>query len=611
MKLPSLEALARDARATLLRFPFVLIIAAIGTVDAISEPDDPRIILTCLLGIPLLFSIAVLGERRGWSRLAQSLGSAVGIALLVGYYLTLPSGRLSEPVVIHFLVLALGLHFLVAFAPFVVSNQLIGFWQYNRRLFLRMLAGLLYTGVLYLGLALALFAVDKLLGIVIRDNVYGDLALILFGMFNTWFFLGGVPRDFAALEDDASYPGGLKIFTQYVLLPLVVVYLVILYLYSARILLEWNWPEGWVSTLILSFAVVGILSSLLLYPVRNREGNTWIARFYAWFYYALLPLTVLLVLAIMRRISEYGVTEERYYVLTLAFWLAGIAVYMLITRGRDIRMIPVSLAVLSFLSAFGPWGALQVSVDSQIGQLREILEAEGAVVGDRFTGVQPSDTSNSSQRIRSVVHYLDEHRELSSVAGWFGFGADTVSEYDILGALGFEIYESGESALEDLPAFRTVSYSGERTDAVDVTGYERLVRFEYWDDSRTPRTMEFGGDTLRLWSDRRTDEIYLMRGPDRLLSIGLREFAGDLRREFGDDEQNISVPPGRMVVTAAGNGFAAKVMVRKLYTVKRGSPGGPEDIGAIEADVLIRRGPAGDAEPESPAGRPDTSRSGL
>ena len=42
--------------------------------------------------------------------------------------------------------------------------------------------------------------------------------------------------------------------------------ILILIAYEIKIIIEWQWPTGWVSELILWYSVVGILSLLLLHP---------------------------------------------------------------------------------------------------------------------------------------------------------------------------------------------------------------------------------------------------------------------------------------------------------------------------------------------------------
>ena len=120
------------------------------------------------------------------------------------------------------------------------------------------------------------------------------------------------------LEKDGSYPQILKFFTQFVLIPLLLIYVTILYFYAGKILINWELPRGWVSYLILIFSLFGLLSFLLVHPIAQKKENLWIYSFNRWFYFVLIPLIGLLFWAILYRINLYGITHGRYYVLLLA-----------------------------------------------------------------------------------------------------------------------------------------------------------------------------------------------------------------------------------------------------------------------------------------------------
>ena len=102
----------------------------------------------------------------------------------------------------------------------------------------------LYSAVLFAGIAAALAAIDNLLNIQVAGHAYSRLWIVIAFVFNTWFFLGGVPQDLNELEQRRDYPRGLKVFSQFILIPLVAVYATILMVYFARILISGQWPTG-------------------------------------------------------------------------------------------------------------------------------------------------------------------------------------------------------------------------------------------------------------------------------------------------------------------------------------------------------------------------------
>src|SRR5690606_16603777 len=167
------------------------------------------------------------------------------------------------------------LHLFVAFSPFLTERNDTGFWAYNMTLLIRILAALLYALILFLGIVMALFAVHLLFDLDIDSKIYPQLFILIMGLFNTWIFLAGIPFEGTTVEEEAP-PKELKVFAQYVLLPLLAVYLLILYGYGTKIVLNWDWPRGVVSYLIICVAVLGISAFLLLYPYGQLKGNQWI-----------------------------------------------------------------------------------------------------------------------------------------------------------------------------------------------------------------------------------------------------------------------------------------------------------------------------------------------
>ena len=276
IKLPSLKTLIEIAQNTFYRFPFVLLSASIGTILAVYSIDlvdnSPtqetyiRGILTCALGISLFIVLTLISEKKQWKSPVHYGAQIGGAIILLIYFYFLPHKN-SLVSLTRFFLLAIALHLLVSFFIFLGKNTLNAFWQFNKALFLRILFSALYSGTLYLGLILAVAAVDKLFEIDLKPTVYAKLWFCMVGIVNTWFFLGGIPKNIQELEEDTSFPKGLKVFTQYVLLPLVTVYLTILYCYMAKIGIQGHLPVGWVSNLVIGFSIAGIFALLPIYPI--------------------------------------------------------------------------------------------------------------------------------------------------------------------------------------------------------------------------------------------------------------------------------------------------------------------------------------------------------
>jgi hypothetical protein len=90
----------------------------------------------------------------------------------------------------------------VAFLPFIGVSETIAFWQYNRRLFLGFLRAVVFSGVIYVGMVIALGALDKLFGVDVDGETYFRIWFVIAFLVNTWIFLAVVPERLPELEHD-------------------------------------------------------------------------------------------------------------------------------------------------------------------------------------------------------------------------------------------------------------------------------------------------------------------------------------------------------------------------------------------------------------------------
>src|SRR5690606_4789452 len=209
-------------------------------------------------------------------------------------------------------------HVLLSFS--ICSDRLpvLHFWHFNKALFLRFLTGILFSVILYAGISIALLSIQTLFDFRFNGELFFRLFILVSVCFNSIFFLAGIPAlpssNTSAPTLETNYPKILKIFTQYVLIPLLTIYFGILIVYELKIALSFELPKGTVSYLVLGYSGFGILSYLLIYPLKDGEGNEWIRYFSKLFFWLMVPLLILLFIAIGVRVSDYGLTEKRYLI---------------------------------------------------------------------------------------------------------------------------------------------------------------------------------------------------------------------------------------------------------------------------------------------------------
>lgn len=568
MQLPSLNHIAKKTTSTLQRFPLALLSAAIAVVIAIymvefSEVETQHlfnVVLVSLLGIPLFTTITLASEKGSWSAFANTAVQLSAIFLLIPYYFWLPTDLDYAPYshVYRYILYVIGIHLLVAIGPYWKEGEVHAFWQFNKTLFLRFLTAVFFSGVLFAGLSIALLSIDVLLGISIDEKRYLQLFFFMGGIFNTWFFLAGIPSSIEKFGTVKEYPKGLKIFTQNILIPLVITYVIILYLYAGKITFQWSWPEGWVAILILCFSIAGILALLLLYPIQDKVENRWIKRFSTAYFWALVPLVILLLLAIYRRVWEYGVTVERYFVIVLGFWLAGIVTYFLFSKTKNIKVIPASLCIIAFFVSFGPWGAFSFSERSQINRLERYLNhnnilQEGSI--QKITEPIPGEDEN---QIGSIVHYLNDTHGLDGIQPWFqqdlsslttntnkqdSTSSQRVNHYNrpryVVELMGLEY--NGSVPLSGSAKNHYEFYTDQNV-TLDVNNVNWIIHNLYWSPERVEEHAINNGQNVFIESNEMNPHIriYLENEDGSFVNINLEKIIEELSGRFRPPSQKLS-----------------------------------------------------------------------
>jgi len=162
----------------------------------------------------------------------------------------------------------------------------------------------------------------------------------------------------------------LRIVVDRVLSTALVIYAVILYGYIFRILVKWELPNGGVAYMVLAFLCVALVCYLLRLQVKNRHYE-W---FYKFFPAIAVPPLVLLWIGIFRRIGEYGVTEDRFYLLVLAALVTLFVTMLVRERTRRFLLMVLVLAASAILFTFIPgMRARDFGIRSQISRLDKLL----------------------------------------------------------------------------------------------------------------------------------------------------------------------------------------------------------------------------------------------
>jgi hypothetical protein len=370
-------------------------------------------------GLICIFLAAGIGhlfaEGRGWSRMwntGAAVISASAVALIYYCYKVLQTSELF---------LYPGLVVLLFLAPHLNRRaDQAAQWQFGLRLGLATLLAAIAGVVFGVGLSSIVETLDYLLKISMPRQAHEYIWSTALGLVAPLYGMSLVPAD---LDDEIDIDDhrntllerGVSVMVNYVIVPLVVIYALIIHAYAAKIAFTWTLPRGEIGTIVCLFSAASVSAWLIAWPW--REKGTWLLKQYTRFWFWLVPVpAVLLAIAVFRRISDYGVTPERYGLVLVVIWTVLLFVYLLYRRkAADMRAVIGVIAALLLAGSFGPWGAHGVTVQSHLGRLEAVFTEAGLPTDGTLDVSTMKLTEIQKRSIYSAIDALGNVNGLGSV----------------------------------------------------------------------------------------------------------------------------------------------------------------------------------------------------
>lgn len=630
MKLPSINYLITSAKKSFLRFPLTIIASLIAVILGIYliefNKDITNIfpyinIMLCMsIGIPLFFCATIIANKKKFDRKNILIINVLVSVILIAIYFTFPNSESTHNTTLPYIKYGLyniTCHLLVSIIPFTFNKQLNGFWHYNKILFIRILTSILYSGFIYIGLIIALTALHLLFDVKIHEELYFEIWIVTIGFFNTWFFVSGIPSDFDHLDEIYDYPKGLKTFSQFVLLSLLGLYLIILYTYGTKILVTWDWPKGIVSYLIIFVSIIGILTFLLLHPYGFQKENIWIKKASKGYYFILIPLLLILFIAIFMRLNDYGITINRYSILMLGVWLSIVCLYTALGK-TNIKFIPTSLAIVLILISFGPWGMFSVSEKSQVNRLKNILEKSKILVDGKIQNETiwakdslPNLYSNNelknegvlsdslNNEVKSIVEYLDNHHGFSSIKDWYTQDIDSIVNIKKPNENNYSDYSEAEIYMKTMGLNDNWVHAADERPKINFTsdyneiittisGYDYLINFEkyvYNDSDKNISSFTLDNVEYKMEYSNKPKVSLTLKCKNEKINFALEELVKKLKKEFGNNPKP-SLPISKMSLLGSTTKFEFKI---ELHTIEIETRKNGFYIKNVSGDLFIKR----------------------
>jgi hypothetical protein len=425
-----------------MRFPFtILFIIGIAVlsfmeVNKVKFEIQERLWAFFILGAFLNIGVTLYLEEFQ-NRLYRYALNLIPVILLTIYCFTLPDDLVDYQTI---QLVTMGVVFILS--AFVVSflkkDNDIPFWNFSRESIVQLFISYFFASVLVGGISLALLSLDKLFNVNIVSKVYQNLSIICYLLFAPVYFLSNLPDEFEKRKQDISFPKIFKIFGLYILLPILSVYVLILYVYLFQIIIKWELPNGWVSTLVSVLGLGGFLCMLVLHPLHLKKENKIAEMFSKYFPLVLFPLLVLMSVGILRRVSDYGLTINRCYVLLLNVWMYGISHYLFYSKAKHLKWIIISFALVLFLSSVGPWSVFSITRHSLTNKLEKLFVESNVLKDGKLplvVDIALQVDSTSQLEIIETIRYLHKNFGNESLQPFFQTSLENVSLSKIFAGL--------------------------------------------------------------------------------------------------------------------------------------------------------------------------------
>jgi hypothetical protein len=289
----------------------------------------------------------------------------------------------------------------------------------------------------------------------------------------------------------------------------------------------------------------------------------------------MIPLVVLLMLSIWVRISEYGVTVNRYLVATLAVWLAGLVIYFLLSKKRNIKVIPASLCLVSVLIVYGPLSAFEVSERSQVNRLEDKLKEYELLSESGTVLMSEKDIPfQDRKQISSGINYLIELKGVGAIQPYFDQdlqevlankdSMNVVSDAEaITNLIGIEYVYDWEMENGTGEEYAMFQYQKRRMDPVPLQGYDHVIGdLDIWSNSNDLET-SIGGHQYTISLDNENYDIKISRlDSGQILVFDLKAFIGRLRDTGADKVETVSVET--MTMTQKSGSLEVKLVFNSI-----------------------------------------------
>ena len=263
-------------------------------------------------------------------------------------------------------------------APFFKQKDENGFWVFLIKNAKAAVVAIAISVVLLIAIDGLLFGFFNLFDIKVSARPFVYSAIISSCTIFPILFFSGIPSIDDCLQETPALNKFQTSTNKFIFLPVVSLYILLLYAYIAKIIIQWEMPKGMVSYLVSASMLLMLLRVTLTLPERINPKPSFEKTLLKILPAACIPLVILMSVGIMRRISDYGISEDRYYITAINIFYYIIIAILLIDKIKcKSKYITIVFCGMFLILTNGPLSAINVTHRVWINSVKAALVEEG------------------------------------------------------------------------------------------------------------------------------------------------------------------------------------------------------------------------------------------
>ncbi len=377
------KLLLPNLKKTFFRFPITIILCISFfvlcqiIVDYIEFDNIEPLFFSIFLGIFLFTNISLFTNTYNTSFRKSLIIHVLGFILILLYYFSYTPNFTVKETPRFLLTLASLIIFLPLSNIILDNNYHKKLWNNSLIILKNFCITVFFSGLFYLGIVSAIYVISELFNITIQ-TAYIRIFIFFSTLYAPFVFLSYFPTKKEI--DKWIVDKFINILIKFIIFPLSILYLGILYIYIATLIFKWELPHGMLASFTIGYSIISIISNFLI--SKFKESKKIYNIYYKFSFIALFPLIIVLFISIVIRINQYGLTSNRLLIILFGVILLIISIINTIKKKNDYRICIIIFSILIILFSYGPWNYFNIGLYAQSKRLSNLINQHNLLFGN-------------------------------------------------------------------------------------------------------------------------------------------------------------------------------------------------------------------------------------